>query len=62
MEKIIRYRASVSTSVKGVRAPDGTVEITEKDGNKDELRAEVVAEIKALMKELGEAFPIEEAK
>lgn len=57
MQKSIRYRCSISTSTKGVKSPDCTVEITtDEDYN---IEAEIVERTDSLAKKLAKLYPVE---
>jgi len=60
MQKSIRYRCSISTSTKGVKSPDCTVEITTDEDY--DVESEIIKRTDSLAKELAKLYPIEEVK
>lgn len=57
MQKTIRYRASISTSTKGVKSPDCTVEITTDEDY--DIEAEIIKRTNSLAQQLAKIYPVE---
>ena len=62
MEKTIRQRVGVSTSVKGIKTFDCTVEITSDSMTEEEQRAEQLKRSDALVKALDARYPAVQEK
>lgn len=57
MEVSKRYRVNVTTSVKGIKTYDCTVDIQRSDADANEMRDTVLAESDALVAELDKRYP-----
>ena len=55
-----RYRSNVSTSVKGIKSPDCTVEITSDDMTKEEILEATVRESTKLTTQMNAVYVVKE--
>jgi len=60
MEKTIRYRCNVSTSTKGIKTPDCTVEITTDEDY--DIESDITKRVDSLAKKMTELYPVEKEK